>query len=432
MVWMRARALLGRHLVATLLLGVLVGVTAAVPLAALAGARRTADALPEFLRTTDPPPFVLFFCPEGVDPAVSGADRNACNRHDQSTELDAVRELTPVRDAGRLTFVVAQAQRSGEAPVFAGLSIGIDPGSLQGSALMLAGRGFDESRDDEIVISESVARSSGLRVGDQLTITPHLAAQADCAGEGSCAPAGTAVPVSVVGITRGPADLSSRVDHDGEIYATRAFWTQHDGPSMFRYGIGLAVWPKLGATGDDIQAAIRARWPGRFFDSQPSLPDEVTSLDDTIRYQVRAAQAFSVVAGLAALVFVSQAVARQARRESVDVPALRAMGASRSQVGGAAAVRAAGFGVVAAVTAGLVTVAASPVAPFGIAGRTIAHRSAATDPLVLASACRSSSCWSWRSAPCPLSQQPVVRSGPRRPPLRSAEQRRRSGSRRRP
>src|SRR5580765_7771655 len=122
MVWMRARSLLARHVVATVLLGILVGVAAAVPLAAWAGARRTADALPAFLRETDPAAFVLFFCPEGVDPADGDAARDACNHHDQSTEFDAVRALPPVRLAGRVTFVVAQAQRAGEEPVFSGLN----------------------------------------------------------------------------------------------------------------------------------------------------------------------------------------------------------------------------------------------------------------------------------------------------------------------
>lgn len=384
MVWMRARALLSRHIVATVLLGVLVGVAAAVPLAAWAGARRTADALPGFLRETDPAAFVLFFCPEDVDPASGDAAREACNHHDQSTEFDAVRELPPVREAGRVTFVAAQAQRGDDDPVFAGLSVGIDPSSLHGGGLMLAGRRFDDTRDDEIVISEGVARSSGLRVGDRITITPYMADQADCAGEGSCAPAGDRVPVAVVGIIRGPADLSNRVDHDGEIYVSPAFWGRHDGPDMFRYGLGIVVWPEAGATADDIEAAIRARWPGRYYGTEPTLPDEVNSLDDTIGYQVRAAQAFAIVAGVAALVFASQAVARQARRESLDVPVLRAMGASRAQVGGAAALRAAASGIIAVVTACLATIAASPIAPFGIAGRTVADRTVSADLVVLA------------------------------------------------
>jgi len=81
---------------------------------------------------------------------------------------------------------------------------------------------------------------------------------------------------------------------------------------------------------------------------------------------------------------VGQAVARQSRREWVDLPTLRALGMSSRDMRSAALLRGAVIGVAAAVAAAVVAVALSPLGPIGVGRRAETDPGRTLDVLVLA------------------------------------------------
>ena len=76
---------------------------------------------------------------------------------------------------------------------------------------------------------------------------------------------------------------------------------------------------------------------------------------------------------LVGLLLLGQALSRQVARESNDAGLLRALGLTRHQLAVASGLRWTATGIVAAVTAVAVMIAASPLAPIGVVRRTIAH-----------------------------------------------------------
>ncbi len=97
-----ARQRLRRRRTATVLLLVLTGLSAAVPMALWSAARQTATAVDRFVERAHVADATLFICPPGHDPAADGPD--ACFAYEGAGDLDAVRALPGVIAATRFTF----------------------------------------------------------------------------------------------------------------------------------------------------------------------------------------------------------------------------------------------------------------------------------------------------------------------------------------
>lgn len=381
----RARVLLRNNVGPTVALALIAGLAAAVPIAAWTAARQTDRALPGFLERADPPDVAVFFCPEelgsltDVDPESpeGRVAQEACARHDQRPERDQLAAMPEVRAALRSTGVVGQIQTA-DGPELVLVYVRLDPGlpPPDGPGDVIDGRWFHDDRLDELVITESVAtQRPDIEVGSTASFAPYLATQADCAGEGSCEPAGDPLDLTVVGIVRQAGDLAANTDENGALFLPAAWWDRYGDDDPFRYGTGSLVWAAPGVTPAELQAAIERRLPGRGFFESP-LPDEVDTLDEAIGYEARAAQAFAALTALAALVFVGQAIVRQARREAVDLPVISALGGGRRMAIASSLLRCAVTATLAALVATAAAYLVSPIGPIGVARRaeTGSHR----------------------------------------------------------
>jgi FtsX-like permease family len=388
--WMRARAQLRGRARANLLLALLVGLAGALVLAAAAGARRSEAALPRFLaanQTVDASVIVLDSGPTG---------EKALRKVAALPEVGQAFRLTGW-DAGALILGGADpAEPSGWHRQLG--TVALDPGGSVafGRPIMVAGRLPDERRPEEVAIDEELAARRGLEVGSPYRVAPFSFDQLAPAGEGrAVTPNGSAVDLRVVGIVRYPRDLVPVVTdqqnlrvNTGELYLTTAWWRRY-GPDVANYGIGLAVRLHHGqADLPRLQASLR-RLYGREalaegVDGSNSDKAVTAGTRRAIRLESAALAAFALLAALAALLLVGQTLGRQIRAEAAESPILRALGMTRAQLVGVAAVRAAPIAAAGAVLAVAGAVALSPATPLGVARRAELDPGVAVDPPVLA------------------------------------------------
>ncbi len=394
---LRTITLLRRHRRATILLGVTAGLAAAVPIGAWGIARRTNDALPAFLEHADAPTVAVFGCPPGyVMPDLTNmteeeqtAATGPCLNYDMTADLGALVALREIDRATVNSFIVGMIAIPDIGNVPVGAFIGHDPArpTGYGSGLTLAGRQVDPRAPNEFTVGELTARDlpHGMAVGSTITFTPLLASQARCASDFACEPGGPAIELDLVGVVRTPTDLASASASasDGTFYLSPAFWEEYGAEDFFRYGSGAVLWAADGFNGADVQAAVERHWPGRLLQWEPGVDASVLRLPDAIGYQSRATAAFAAVTAFAALVFVGQALARQARRECDDLAVCATLGMSRRQLTLTAALRAVPSAVIAAGVAAVAAIALSPIGPIGIARNTIASASIDVDAVSL-------------------------------------------------
>lgn len=373
----RVRILLRNNWLATVALAVIAGLAAAVPIAGWAAARQTSAALPEFLERSDLSDLIAFFCPEEVGDlreidldSPEGQDaQQACFRHDQAAERDVLAAMPEVATVNRSTLMVGAVDK-GDGPALSLVYARLDPvvAPPVGSGELIEGNWFDGTTIGDLLISETIAERPGWSLGTTVTFTPYLISQADCAGEGSCEPEGEPVELTVVGVVREVADLAANTDDSGNLYVSSAWWDRYGADDPFRYGTGAEVWAAEGVTSAELQAAIEERFPGRGF-IESSLPEGVETVDDAISYEARAAEFFAFLTALAALMFVGQAIVRQASKEAEDHSILVSLGAGRHALVTTAVLRSALIAAGAAVIATVAAYLLSPVGPIGVARR---------------------------------------------------------------
>ena len=374
-VWMRARSLARRGWRATLLLALLAGLSAGVAIATLGAGRRTASAFDRLVEYADPPELLVNFCPEGIA-EVTEESLAECFLYDPVAEQRQVLSLPEVEATVRghyrgLTFAPSEhpeQTRPGSGVVMQ------DPGiqSVDGRQVVVDGRWYRDDADDEVVVTQRVRDITGLDIGDELTFTFWSAEELGAPIEPGGTFDGPQHRARIVGVASGILDMAATRSAIGEGEDIRI----HAGPAFAEATPDAAGFAGLFVDTDDdtSEAAARARldeeFEGRLFQTGDALgADETEPTREAIRYEAQAALALGGLIGLAATVFVGQAVARQSRREWADGPALRAIGVTRREAGVAAAVRGAAIAVPAAVVALLVGLALSPLGPIGVAAR---------------------------------------------------------------
>ena len=367
---LRVREVLRRRLASTLLLVALVGLAGGVVLAGVAGARRNDAALPGFLARQRPPDAMVFIATEAQGGAASA---------DLGAEAEVIRSLPYVRTAHRVAAVLlATGEDDGRRVQLANQTL--DPGGLPlwGEPILVDGRLPDERRADETAVDEELAARAGLRVGDRFPVTPYAADQlADVLT--ADAPRGSPEDLRVVGIVRHPHDLvpvdTSRDDvYSGraDLYLTPAFWARH-GPDVATYGVGIAVRLDGGRQAvERLVEDVRDRFGFETFVERVDPEAGFVSIGlDGVRRAVdlesRAMQAFAVLAAVAGLGLVGQALARQLTAEAADHPSLRAVGMTGRELAAVALARTAVVAAAGAALATALAVALSPLTPIGLA-----------------------------------------------------------------
>ena len=372
---MRAWSLARRGWRATVLLALLAGLSAGVAIATLGVGRRTASAFDRLVAYADPPELLVNFCPEGVD-EVTEESLAECFIYDAEAERHEIAALPEVEAAVRghyrgLTFAPSEHPedtRPGSGVVM------LDPGiqSVDGRQVVVDGRWYRADAPDEVVVTERFRDTTGLGIGDELALTFWSPEELGAPAEPGETFSGPRHRARIVGVASGILDMAATrsslyESEDIRIHAGPAFAAATPGAAGFA---GLMVDTQDATSEATIRARLEEVFAGRLFQTGDALgADETEPTREAIRYEAQAALVLGALIGLAATVFVGQAVARQSRREWADGPALRAIGVTRHQAGLAAAVRAAAIAVPAAVLALLVSLALSPLGPVGVAAR---------------------------------------------------------------
>jgi putative ABC transport system permease protein len=346
-VWMRFRAEARSRWRAWLALALLVGIASGGSIAAAAGARRTQSAYPRLVASH-----------ESYDVTFGGTGEG----RDIDAESAAIIALPEVADATRVRFVSANAKlpdgRTVGFPDFIAL---VDPSGKDGVTLsrwkILAGRLPDPGRADEGIIPFNTTDKLGLHVGDVVTVF---------IGDPFADPAHSpAVPVRIVGVGVQPGSMPvvGTVSFAG-LSLTPAFDKKYaaeipemtDGPSV-RLKRRSDLLPFLAAVAK-IDPVI---------DIPSKLPEHLTGVRRTLRFEVLALWALSALLALAGIAIVGQAIARQVYLGAQENETLRSLGMGRKHLTFVSLTIAAGIAIVGTLVAGVIAYLGSWMTPIGLA-----------------------------------------------------------------
>jgi hypothetical protein len=299
-----------------LALALLIAVSGAVVMTALAGARRT-HATPNQFKSYDGAPDAIV----------------AFNNFDSFDGVDVVRRQPGVKRIGvgvQMTVLPYQPGNPNYLPLLAPSDDQFATHLFRG--LLLRGHRLDQNAKDEILLSESDARILHAKVGDSIPLLAFTADQADkCLRSDEpppgCRPLGETpkLRVRVVGIVRTDIDVTQRSQDIGFSILSRGFYNEHKAdvgwvpfvivqlhkrvsPEAFATG----VRGDLGTTEAEIQAA-----------SGSAALDAVNVLSTGLML-------FALVAAIAAAFAIGQAVVRQVGASADERTTLAALGVTRA------------------------------------------------------------------------------------------------------
>lgn len=345
---MRVRSELRAHWRAWLALGLAFGLAGGAVSAAAAGARRTRTAYPRFVAAHD-----------GFDVVtggLSGEPAKVARAQRAIAALPMVEEFAGTQFISDRFLLPSGAQVSFPEIIVLGDAAGDELVSVN-IAKVVSGRMFDANAPDEAVIDLLAAERIGLKVDDRVTVL----LQDPETGE----PVNRRV-VSIVGLVLAPgrlpavgqSNLTGLSVSPGFLAANAAFLPPNEDAPSVRLRRGAA----------DIDAFVeRARAIAPTLDFPVTLPRHVAGVQKVLRYDVSALWILAGLLALSSLLILGQAIKRQLWLEGDSTATLRALGMSRSQLVGADLLRAGISGAIGAVVSVGVAVAASPLAPRGLA-----------------------------------------------------------------
>ena len=370
------------------------GIASGGILGLLAGAVRTRDAYQDFSRTM-----------RAADAIVAGRSPFGLGG---AADLDDVERLPQVRDTARAGVSLVFTGRSddgrrvGPVDLFPVLPADDRLGTVIERMDIREGRAADPRAVDEATASFVLAERLGLHPGSTIRLRflrpssfPTAAATllsnfgARLAGApGSSSSAideladGPDVTFRIVGIEASPSEFPPvGPELAPPLHLTRAFTD--------RYGSHVVSSPLL---------FVRLRDPGqldafskgieRLANGQPagfvqSRPLQTPKVERAIRVQATAVRLVALLALVAVLLVVGQALLRQAFAEAGDDRVLRALGLERNELRMLVLARGLVIGVISAVLAVVVAVLMSPLMPVGLARVADLHQGFDVDPLLL-------------------------------------------------
>jgi hypothetical protein len=240
------------------------------------------------------------------------------------------------------------------------------------SAHVLRGRQPDTARVDEAIAETDALRALGLHVGDTLVLRLiHPGSFGLAFSEIALSPTDPRTaklgPLAKVRIVGEQATVHPGVENSGRVYLTPAFYRAYGGRRAVgalteelavRLGQGQADVPAFRANVESIGGKLN------YYFSNPKTV--WTSLAQrSLTLLGHALLLLAAIAGVVTLLFVGQALFRQAVLESTEHPTLRALGMSRSQLAQLGALRAATIALPAAGLGLVVAFLLSPLAPVG-------------------------------------------------------------------
>ena len=388
-----AAHLLRRHWRATLMLGIGLGLAAAIPVTAWGVARRTDRAFPAFRQSAlrgVAGVRIAQFCP--------GETFEGCQVYNPVAEQRIVSQWPEVtatmRDSSAIASV-STAVRPG--PTRTIVEAQYDPplmvdGQLVtqgGRARLVAGRLAALGSADEVVANGPFLASRGARVGDTIKLGFYGSDEFDEAGEGAVAPSRGFRDVRIVGVVRIPYDLQPGNPNGGiytdvgHLFVGPGVIDAFDG-DVATYGIGVVIVPRNESV--DLGALLRQRFPkqpAQVLDIGSDERDGLDAVGRSVHLQANSARAVALIAALAALLLGGQSLARQVRRELAMRGTLSALGLGTADVRRITWLRAAPIAAIACAVCPLAALLASPIGPIGIARKAELHLGVRFDSLTL-------------------------------------------------
>ena len=316
----RARALLRSNVGATLALLVLAGLAAGFALGAWGASRRGGGAFDRFLDHARQAELSVFVCAP-TRPQVEP-------RAPATTQLARLRALPVVEAAARTAAVPVRYEIPGVGNLDAAIEVIIDDEFPTPEGHPSWWRGACST-------PRPTTRSSSLRAptpdwpaGTVFAITPLKArgvelGDADHRAPSRAAGGGQGSPA----VEPGGPDRRARAGAGGTRRSARA-----GGSAMAPWSATTASSSRSGRCPAPTRRSSGPRsprpWARGSMGSEPAIGDEQLSVASAIRYEAAALGLFAAAVAVAALVFVGQALARQASREASDTETLRAIGMS--------------------------------------------------------------------------------------------------------
>lgn len=369
--WYRTRSELRRRWRATVLLAMLVGLIGGIVLTTMAGARRSSTAYERFR-----------------DETLAG-DLDIAPSDPSEEDFEAIRDLPQVVAMMRPAFPFIVPKGAGLYPFLDFLAMAsLDDEFTRTINLprMLAGRVPPLDSVDEMVVSETYAAEADLDVGDEITFESYAPDQFEplfTTGDAG-PPAGPEVTLTVAGILRVPDFLSESVgSFTPRAFMNPAFLDEY-GDEMVVYPGGATVRLRNGAA--DIPAvadAVRAIFPDDTELELTPASDLTSRIDDSLDVLVIGLLLCALLAAVAGVVVVGQALARHLTREGADERNLAALGMRRRERSASVVAVAVPVAVGGALLAGAAAVAASPLMPVGLARKAEPDRGVSVDAAVI-------------------------------------------------
>jgi hypothetical protein len=349
------RAELRRRWGSLVVVALVVAITGGVTLAALAGARRTSTSFERFQESSRNHDVLVFA--EGVD----GEDVRRLREQPGVDAIGYARQLAMIRPDGEFLAVGGAVDDS----------LFRDVDRLR----IVAGRAPRPEVPEEVVIPEPLASDEHLRPGDTIVTRsfspPQLADIPNDATE-LPAPKGPKAELHVVGISRLPIDLGLQGSNGGVLIVQRSFVEKYgDRIGNFSGATGGVLFARLhdGARGTDrFIGQLRKVLHGRNFDLDPAA-FTIGGIQESIDLLAFGILVFGILAGVAGVVALGLIVSRQVALLAGGQRALRDLGLSRRRRATAVAaplLLALGSGLLLALVGAWL---ASPLMPFGVAGR---------------------------------------------------------------
>src|SRR3954452_7651121 len=341
---------LRRRWFALVLLGLLAGPAAGVAVAAFDGARRSATAFERLREATNASDAVVFPSQANlVDP-----------------DWSALQAGSEVRSLG------VWALAFGRVDGVEGDNLIVPGGTTWLQTLdrpvVIAGRMFALDNPYEVVVSDVMAQTEAIHVGDHFPFVPYTPDQDF--GEPSRGPT---LDMTVVGVIRTPLTNT----FTGAAFPSPAFAQQYAGKAMLIENAVVQL-----RHGEADMAALRRDAGTDLASGTPVLDLHTTARRVTATTDVEHAMLslLAAIVALAGSVLVGQALVRSAVAIAGDEPALRAIGMTRGQLVGAAVLP----HVLSAVVAVVVTAVSAGVAsrwfPVGMAATVDPDRGVRFDP----------------------------------------------------
>jgi ABC-type lipoprotein release transport system permease subunit len=370
--WLRLE--LRRRWRSLVVLGLLVAVSAAVVMTALAAARRGASSITRLAARTEPATIAVLANQPGFDWTKIAA-------------LPEVRSLTKFVVDYKLSYEGLGNVNWGFPPADSAFLRTIE------KPVIFAGRIPDPSRADEAIVTRKFVQTQHKGVGDTITLHLPTAKQLDASfaedaprnGGGLLGPT---IRVRIVGVGVSPW-LSDSPDVDGGIQISAGLVAKYPletignvkNPGNTQF---VNAQIRLGSP-KDIPRFSRdlARVTGRSDLAIMNLYEQGRTIQHNIAFESRCLLAFGLAAFVAALFLVGQAIARYAAASTVELQTLRALGMTPRQAMGTAAAAPALVGLAGVVAAGAAAWLASSHFPYGTAALFEPSPGRSWDPIVI-------------------------------------------------